>query len=988
VKKFYKVLVLFVFMVFLISCGGGGSGGSLEQNGSQNEENQSVPIESKFFTIDENSFKEGNFTKIECISKNAVVDLVPSQRAIEITNADVLQTGQNENIFIVKNSSVTVADKIGRAFFIDNQFKGMIIAVRQNGDELILTTQDAMYPTEVYDEFNLEFSNDEIVRSVKRAVKKVKGRYDYLNDKALKISIIQKSTSKSRSVEKEPVLRIDIPKGYRIPIEPRKLSCNIWNLSCNFTMQGELSHTMDLGKELKGGSLVFSSKGSYIELGLGAVLSVYYKKRFLKSPKYNFGLYNSAYFDANLIFTVSGSEQKDWEQVINLIGGLDIEIPTPVSAAVKLSVLLKPEIVVGIHGKIKGDVVLHSRSVRGGETRFRFSNTKGGFESNGKKISYKPVPLNQKDIDMDIEAVANAYVFPEIGLYPRVAFLRVIKPLSFGVIRSGIMLDNHIEGIIHKDFVLDASDNDKITADVSSSIYALIQYKMNVLLGKKTLYKSKKFLNLYKSNSITLFKWQMYYLNDPVINIQKENEDYLVSFDIDDKEKNSISYYYTINVSEDIPAKDIAKKAALWDKNPIRISTTSTLKVRAVKYGEKTGASISKQSIKKIEIATPVLKAPTVTPPNLTEFEDTLSVEFHQEEGYPVYYKMNGGKSILYKSPVMIKDTTEFEVYAAIQKEGKWYTSDVVNVKYIKKEIPPIEINPPKSSVPSGSTFHDNLKITLSQDQKAEIYYSINGGDYQKYEKELILNESTFINTYAQYKSDDKKISKHKYYFYTKYEGFDNPKCPYEIDQKSCPEGFVYSESSPTPDSKYKICTDPTGYPYYLYSNFVDMNSTDHFKFKTYVNKIFQNDDGTYTILPVCEKLWIHFEMPPNKTIYVPKKENGSWRVFYLFTARWLNIGLDNSEYKEDRYQIKENKDKSWSEFVIHSLSYYYDGHRKNEKFFVIKQKKDGSWIRLPYPVFEVSWNHDGTEKLKKVYEYIYNESTDSWDEYEDGFVK
>ena len=70
--------------------------------------------------------------------------------------------------------------------------------------------------------------------------------------------------------------------------------------------------------------------------------------------------------------------------------------------------------------------------------------------------------------------------------------------------------------------------------------------------------------------------------------------------------------------------------------------------------------------------------------PDGTEFDETLTVEFMQEEGVDIFYSINNGSEKTYTGPVTIDETSHLYPYAKVLVDGTEYKSIVSDFFYYK----------------------------------------------------------------------------------------------------------------------------------------------------------------------------------------------------------------------------------------------------------------------------------------------------------------
>lgn len=729
----FIVLLSFLLVGFIIGCGGGGGAADSNTSGTQNS------TESAFFSaVDENALLSNPpETKIRTISKDAQIDMTPTKgKKVEAFESDVVaEAADGSTITLVLDINTS---SIGQPLFVGGVFKGMIGAVNASGGNTVVTLEDAQRLDDVYDKFDLLFRNDEIKASVQRALDtgKIKGRYDALNTKPLQISILEKPITNARGLtDDELVLRIDIPSGYTVPIEARSIDCSIWNMECELTTKGELDKKIPLTAETSGSGITFSTKGSYIEIGLGMYLRAHYDHNRFGLDQLDFDLAQSAYFKANITASISGELKKEWSTTLKLLDDFDVEIIHPYSLEAKTGMIMTPDIIIGADGSLKGTFTIGTFVERGGEVRFGFNST-DLTHTIKQSVTYTPKDVSKDSVGVAIEANANAYVIPGIKTLPYIRFFRIGPSIALVIMRSGIKLNTNVNGKIGADFVV---ENEKTTtsttveASITASLKGIIQGKWYVRLSPFTpnelercydlgklfgvldkneteqnkvlqesrtykcllFYKSANYKDILSTKEYKILEWKGSALNEPTINVEDDVADFnkkKVTFDLDINNtiKPKVYFYYTTDGS-DIPIADIDKHKPVWQTGnlPVSVDKNSKIKVRAVLYNKDVstsvwawGTSISPQSEKLIT----EINEPLVTPSSKA-FEGTLTVNITQDQGFDILYQKNGGASVKYSGPIDLDKDTELVVYARTEIDGQKFYSEKRTYKYDKCEV-------------------------------------------------------------------------------------------------------------------------------------------------------------------------------------------------------------------------------------------------------------------------------------------------------------
>ncbi len=237
-------------------------------------------------------------TVVRTIAPDNKIDIIPTDGPKVERPASAIMIEDTEHILVKTDEALDVSE-IDQPLFVDGKFKGIVESIEQKvtGQEIHL--KDAQHLSDVYKSFDVMFRNEEVVGTLQRSISqgRLKGLYDHLNHEPLHFSLKERSTTTGRSLGSgEPVLRIDIPKGYYIPVEPRSLHCSFGNLECTMSVQGEASQHTDLGNSVTEAGITFSTEGSYIEIGLGSYLRVHYDHNVFSKDVLDFELAQSAYF--------------------------------------------------------------------------------------------------------------------------------------------------------------------------------------------------------------------------------------------------------------------------------------------------------------------------------------------------------------------------------------------------------------------------------------------------------------------------------------------------------------------------------------------------------------------------------------------------------------------------------------------------------------------------------------------------------------------
>ena len=331
-KTHSSIMLFFSLLIAsaLTSCSGGGGGGTENTSTDIVSNPQSESVALLFPEVDTDELLVNPpSTKIDTVSSNAEIHTTYTQKdKVEIDISYLLNEYPDTNMITFLPAVDLNDSQIGSALFVSGVFKGMILDTIASNSNVLAKLEDANELSDVYESFDIIFQNDAIAQSIKRslAVKDIKGRFDDINKDPLKISLLNKVNSLNKSSSNTSsltndnlVLRIDIPKGYTIPIETRSISCTFSTLDCTLTTQGESIQNLDLGKSYGENGLTFSTEGSYIEIGIGTYLRAHYDYNYIGADTFDFDLAQSAYFESNLSVTLSGELEKSWEVPLKLL---------------------------------------------------------------------------------------------------------------------------------------------------------------------------------------------------------------------------------------------------------------------------------------------------------------------------------------------------------------------------------------------------------------------------------------------------------------------------------------------------------------------------------------------------------------------------------------------------------------------------------------------------------------------------------------------
>ena len=671
-----------------------------------------VDVASLFPKVDEEKLlKEQPGTVIQTTSKDAVFTTEPADGSVQVDGASL--TGGTFKDGLVFDPTIAIEDSdVGKALFVDNVFKGMIVSVTKTASSITVHLTEADDISKVFNKLDLEVRNSGLLQAVQRSLAKSPsiGKYDYLNSEPLRATAYKKTTyARSGAAQDEIVLRIDIPKGYTVPSSTRSLNCSFWDASCDFTVSGQKSGQIGMGISVPEGSLTFDSTGSYIEIGIGSYIKAHYDHNTISANVFRVTGSQSAYFKAHVSFKVSGNllgfnsmENKTyWSKDLDILEGLNVEILQPYSEVVRTGIIVDPILSLGAAIALNGTLSYQTTVERKGEIRFTYdSETK---ESNfNSTVTDKGTTLSDNNVNVGLEASGNVYLFPNLTYIPNIKILRLSKPISLVNLRSGAKLDATISGKIESGFVTvndeTALDSTKTEASVSAMLYGLVQGQFDIKIGNWDVYKNGNYIDITsKLFPQNILDWKAPMLKDPIITIKedpKDSEKRLVTFSSNDKASvtGNLYYYYTLSdkdsAATDIPVDNISSHKPVWrtGNKAIEVKNGQFIKVRSVLYNKDVsdsiwafGTSVSQQVKKQVvDVLEPVIS------PAETSFTDTLTVTITQDQGYDIYYSIDGGSSKKYSGPFSIDKTATVSAFTKAMVNGVQVLSKKVSVDYTK----------------------------------------------------------------------------------------------------------------------------------------------------------------------------------------------------------------------------------------------------------------------------------------------------------------
>jgi flagellar hook assembly protein FlgD len=702
-------IISVIITVLLIGCGGGGSGGNdtVTNTASSSSVSDTLenPLNSQSFTLDESDFIDtSTFTVLQgtAADENVTLELKNSSNALSISSTDVTRTRSTADDYSYPTtlSEESVRDYIGKALLIDGAFAGMIERF-ENGTIIVKNAENI---SDVYSRFDVSGSLASVEQNVQAAVRRSLGKYDAMNAKPLKISVVQKEvSSQTRAKTVEPVLIVEFPQGYTIPLT-RAVNCDLGEAMCDAQLQYDEKYPIDINKEASFGSVTFTTAGSRIEIGLGAYLRAMYDYNAVSDNQYLFEFKPSAYYKVTMQMAITGSSISAAEKTFKIFSdGFSIPIPL-YSKLVTLNLNLVPEIVLGMESAPNNKDVTFKASLeseRSGYVRLSYSNAGGSM---GKSIQESADPLVKSAITLHVDTGEDkivGYLFPEIALRPQLQFAKISKKVTIAYVRNGARIDTKIKGVVKDDWIVENTEITGSTVEdvfLKTYLYGLIDYKWDVKVGDTDIVSSDDWSEIYKSDTLNILEWMSQFLQEPTVNIEIKDKKRHISFDIESKYKKNIRFYYTLDGS-DIDASKINDNRdtvyTIWRSGDedIILDEDKTVKVRAVLFTDEIpekantlwvwGMSISKQAkTAAVYVPEPVLN------PTARDFKETLNISLSQSEGDEIRTSQNGGLS--YNTcgngacSVTLSDSADLYAIAVREFEGEEYNSKAVLGYYRK----------------------------------------------------------------------------------------------------------------------------------------------------------------------------------------------------------------------------------------------------------------------------------------------------------------
>ena len=989
-----KFLIAFVFIVFgFIGCSKGGDEGA----SSTSEVKQPIEVAPFFSSVDEQALVDNPPAEtIETAASSGKADLTPSQEAVSVDKSVLLSESQAGKSVVVDSAYVSSND-VGKPLFVDNTFKGMIAAVAENNGSSTVTLEPAKKVEDVYQHFEIETKNDSIKAAVKRSLQRaiarhqIAGVYDDINVKPLKISIVERpqirkagAANGAQDDVSDLVLRIDIPKGYRIPVRASDFSCSLSDASCKFTSDFTTHRKTDLGFQYDRDYITFDTAGSYIEVGIGEHIYAYYDHNTLSDDVFKVKGAVSAYYKVSASIKVSANlvdklniEGMKWEKDIQLLRDFKVFIPNPESEAIQSWVAISPHFVVGFEGKLSGTVSYKHEFGRSGEIRVEYDSTTGThkFFSTAKDNA----STSTKDsVGVGVEAEAKFFLFPNITYVPSLTFLGVQEHVSLVALQSGVNMDNAISGKIEEGFVAENknkySSGPSAEVSITSTLYGLIRGKWMIKIGSIVLYDNDdEYETILELPKKTLLEWKMQLLNAPKLTIKKDPNDpetKLVYFTSDDTNLLGYLYFYynigdSVDTTKDIPAIGIENSgASVWHTGdqPIAVTGNKVIKARALLKNSDVSTSIwswgTSVSAQNVMMVTSIL--PPEISPKSQAFTDSLTITLSQSQGEDIFYKIDDGAIKQYTGPFDISNTSTITAYSEIKFNGQRIRSDAVTAHYEKCGV--------GQKVENGMCVDltcrdDNYACPVcSADQT--LVYDANGDG-------ICQDNGTDTNTST---GGDTNDSNKEVYSYDDW-------------SDKCPEGFVQKIVEDTLfNAKHYQCETPDGDREFKIL-YYDLNDPSMSILKEEDDALVMSDKQTgYYNSYLVHKVTYHVTNGRKQSEEFLQWREDKYGSFVELKSKYFGWDENGTLIDKEIYTQKLNDDLSWSNPILENYYLFVEDIFRDEHYQVVYDSVTGKWISILSK--EKVTNADGRVASEAEYKpkqkpdgswYPYETKSESW---------
>lgn len=571
-RQIVKLMFASVTALLMTACGGGGS--SSEESASLSKE--TITQTEGIVSLNMPPYQvQGNTNPDEVI-------IIPSSASITINAINPVEI--DSSLLVSKSTSEAVVTSHasmveGSPLFVDGVYSGVIDSYTNHDDgtaTLVLVEAEAL--PEVIDSISISVDT---TKSLPQQSKVVVGAspYDKDNAKKMTYSIAASKTS-------EPVLRIDIPKGYKIPTKAEKVDCDVLEAECDVDYESEYSKGLDLGVTETEGGLTISTEGSHLEIGLGTLFDMHVDLNLIEEHTLRFSLRQSAHLKSNIKAEFTGKLANDIAKEVPLTREITAMIPIGYGAFLKFGI--SPFLTIGANGEIEGKLKLTNYSEREGDFLFSYDSQSGESPEADESIVFNPTHTGKDGVELEVKASSEAFMNGGLEVTPSVSIIGLLD-LDIVNIRGGLHTTARAEGEISGDFEVENTE-DSTTTDATASFTITTKPKMEYMMDiaidpapekwkEISFYKQSKYSLLFEGSDIEVFDWEVFLLQTPTVDEVTTDGRVEVSFGATapGEVRHHLKFYYTKDGSDPLESE-----ALKWNQEPILITEPTTIKVKTV----------------------------------------------------------------------------------------------------------------------------------------------------------------------------------------------------------------------------------------------------------------------------------------------------------------------------------------------------------------------------------------------------------------------
>ena len=461
--------------------------------------------------------KEGNETEtatIDLNSTSAQEDKEPEEPTIipkeikEIVSS-LLMTPKKESLildikkvvktidkytYIVDQYAISDDNTANKPLFHGNQFLGIIQDTSTQDGETTLFVKRATQIQDAYVQVEASFEKEEILTSLARSLGATSvGTYDSYNDKPLQMQVVKSHSIDRSANDGELVLRVQVPQGYRIPIDR----------SIDYDVTSTNRQEIDLGVDNSTNDyLVVDSDDSYIEFSIDMQTSLDFTTG---TKELIFTMKDEGYFISNLEVSLKGEFTQNFSHSLNLFKPIEVVLQNSKTPSIVTKVIFTPDILVHAKGAFDGETTIASQVKARNEISIRYE------EDNITTTNDDTLTKIQPEIKVDFAAQSSIFLFPHISREISIEFDKIDEPIRIGEIRSGIKYEANFKGEVDNSFLAKPSEynNDFDAIDIELMAYSFIDSKFDIYADGRNLYKDIGYNDLYKSKSIPIVDLQI-----------------------------------------------------------------------------------------------------------------------------------------------------------------------------------------------------------------------------------------------------------------------------------------------------------------------------------------------------------------------------------------------------------------------------------------------------------------------------------------------